>query len=391
MVMKPISAETAPPDAARFRARLLAWYRRHHRDLPWRRAQHDPYAQWLAEMMLHQTQVTTVIPYYERFMRRFPTVGHLAAARREEVLDMWSGLGYYRRAHQLHDAAIMVVTSFAGRFPGSVPELMQLPGVGRYTAGAIASIAFDVRAPVLDGNVKRVLLRIQAVRQSADQPDVRGRLWKVAAALLPRTRCGEFNQSLMELGARVCTPRAPACDRCPVARFCRAKALDLVRTIPAARKRTAHRELVIQCVACVCDGAVLFRRRPPGGLWAGMWELPSTESRTGGMRVARSVLPETVQPQSTRLVKIGSVDRQLTHRSVRIVLHRLDAPDRRQHTGYQWFDLGEPPPLPRAFAEAVALLQTATGVTRNQRATQRCGPGARSMDQPPGRRPKRSA
>src|SRR5208282_5439296 len=203
------------PDSSRrtFHARLLAWYDQHARDLPWRESR-DPYRVWLSEIMLQQTRVAAVIAHYHEFLRRFPTVEKLAAAREPSVLAAWSGLGYYRRARMLHAAAKVIVRELGGEFPASEEALRELPGIGRYTAAAIASIAFGEPVAVVDGNVERVLQRLSGKRLAGEE------LWEASTHLLDAKRPGDFNQAMMELGAVVCTPRAPACLTCPVAELC---------------------------------------------------------------------------------------------------------------------------------------------------------------------------
>lgn len=307
--------------------------------------------------MLQQTQVATVIPYYERFRSGFPTVQSLAAADRGEVLDLWSGLGYYRRAHQMHEAARKVVSDFGGRFPQSVSELLELPGVGRYTAGAIASIAFDVHAPILDGNVKRILSRLCAIREPIDD-DVISRLWVIAEGLLPRKGCGEFNQAMMELGATVCTPRNPNCAACPVNSICLAKKNGLTDSIPAAKLRKATTRITLQCLVCRDGDSILFRRRPDNGLWAGMWELPSMESPRGGKKLLTTVTPPGLLRGESKLRRLGEVVHQLTHRTARLVVHQIECNKSPVENGYQWFNVRRPPPLPKAFAKAFRLVQS---------------------------------
>lgn len=272
-------------DRPRFRADLLAWYDAGHRDLPWRRTR-DPYRVWVSEVMLQQTRVETVVPFYERFLARFPTVASLAAADEEEVLRAWEGLGYYARARHLRAAARAVVAR--GGFPRDVEGLARLPGVGRSTAGAIASIAFGRPSAVLDGNVRRVLCRLAAVAEDPRRPAVARRLWALAEELLDRGDPGRYNQALMELGATVCLPRDPACGRCPVARHCRARALGIAADLPVPppRRVLPHHEVAVGVVWR--DGQVLIARRPPQGLLGGLWEFP------GGKRAAGESLEACV-------------------------------------------------------------------------------------------------
>lgn len=223
-------------DARSFRRALLAWYRANARDMPWRRTT-DPYAIWLSEIMLQQTRVDQGTPYYERFIATFPNVHALARASEDRVLKLWEGLGYYSRARNLHRAAKIVSSEYAGTFPQSAEQLQTLPGVGRYTAGAIASIAFGERVPVLDGNVIRVLSRVFNIEACTDEPKVRDQLWEIAATLVPARDPGDFNQAMMELGARVCTPNAPLCAQCPVQKHCCARAKGVESQRPVRRKK----------------------------------------------------------------------------------------------------------------------------------------------------------
>ncbi|HPD17407.1 MAG TPA: A/G-specific adenine glycosylase [Planctomycetota bacterium] len=268
--------------------RLLAWYSRERRDLPWRRTR-DPYRIWLAEVMLQQTRVDAVIPYYRRFLSRFPTLTALAAAPLEEVLWAWAGLGYYARARNLHAAARRVVAEHGGRVPRDLEELRALPGVGRYTAGAVLSIAFDVPAPVLDGNVARVLARLLRLRGDIRAAATQRRLWRVAEQLIPSGRAGDFNQAMMELGALVCTPARPRCPRCPAARLCGAFLHGEQEELPRKARRGPVPHFDVGVGLVWRRGRVLIARRPPSGLLGGLWEFP------GGKREEGEPLEETVR------------------------------------------------------------------------------------------------
>jgi A/G-specific adenine glycosylase len=276
-------------EGAAFRQRLLAWYDEHARDLPWRRRPGqeklgDPYRIWLSEIMLQQTRVSAVIAHYHEFLRRFPTVQKLAAARESSVLAAWSGLGYYRRARMLHAAAKVVVKKLSGKFPETAEGWRQLPGIGRYTAAAIASIAFGQAVAVVDGNVERVLERVVGQRLSA------ALLWQAAESLVDRERPGDFNQAMMELGATVCTPRAPMCLTCPVMEFCAARGemKALAKPTPQ-KKREIHYALAYQREDH-CGRSVLLVRRPPDArLMAGMWELPEIPAPNNGIKPAFTV------------------------------------------------------------------------------------------------------
>jgi len=270
-------SESQNPDlqhqAQPFRACLLAWYDTHARDLPWRDSR-DPYRVWLSEIMLQQTRVAAVIAHYHEFLRRFPTVENLARAREASVLAAWSGLGYYRRARMLHAAAKVVVRERGGRFPETAEELRTLPGVGRYTAAAIASIAFGEGVAVVDGNVERVLQRVSGRRLAGEE------FWLAAEKLLDRERPGDFNQAMMELGATVCTPRAPVCLTCPVVALCATRG-ELSGSAKAGRqkKREIHYAFDFR------QGKVFLVRRPRDArLMAGMWELPEVDGPASGAK-----------------------------------------------------------------------------------------------------------
>jgi A/G-specific adenine glycosylase len=263
---------------------LLAWYERHRRELPWR-ACGDPWAVWVSEVMLQQTRVETVVPYFERFLARFPDPAALASAGEDAALALWSGLGYYRRARQLVAGARAVET--AGGIPRTAAELERLPGVGPYTAAAIASIAFGEQVPVLDGNVARVLARCLAEPGDAARAAVRRRLLAAARELLAPGRAGDSNQALMELGATLCTPRRPRCGECPLAFGCAARAAGIPERFPRARSRPASRRVSWTSAVVAGEGRWLFVRREEGEeRLAGLWELPTVE---GGGRPGRAL------------------------------------------------------------------------------------------------------
>jgi len=278
-------AAKKPSDIPRIRAALTRWYRRHSRDLPWRGTA-GPYPVWLSEIMLQQTQVATVIPYYERFLKRFPTVRALARARLDSVLKAWEGMGYYTRARNLHAAARQVVAEFDGRLPRSVKELRRLPGIGRYTAGAIASIAFGLDEPVLDGNVTRVLSRLFAIRKDVTGPATQRKLWALAESLLPKGKASMFNQAMMDLGATVCVPRGPRCEQCPLRKVCRAKAKGIQDNLPVKRKAKPVPHYEIGAAIVRRAGTILIAQRKPEGLLGGLWEFP------GGKREPDETLEE---------------------------------------------------------------------------------------------------
>jgi len=268
--------------------RLLPWFARARRDLPWRKEPRDPYRVWVSEVMLQQTRVEVVVPYYRRFLRRFPTLRALARAPLDDVLALWSGLGYYARARNLHRAA----QACAGALPRTAAELRALPGFGPYTAAAVASLAFGEDVPLVDGNVARVLARLFAL-----DGDARAGAWKIAPSLLPPGRSGEFNEALMELGATVCTPRSPRCERCPLREVCRGKG-DPERH-PARVEKAARKLMCWQALALTRkDGAVLL------ALFGGLWDLP--RERPQGIRL------------HGKTVRRGVVEQTLTHREVRV-------------------------------------------------------------------------
>jgi A/G-specific adenine glycosylase len=264
------------PDAqwlAAFRRRLRTWYSRHARDLPWRRRR-DPYAIWVSEIMLQQTQVATVEAYFARFLAAFPTIADLAAADQQQVMRQWEGLGYYRRAAQMHAAARRIAAEHGGTFPREFQAVRQLPGIGRYTAGAILSIAFDARQPILEANTVRLFSRLLAYGGDPTSAAGQKLLWALAEAVLPTRDVGRFNQALMELGSQQCTPRAPRCEACPVATLCRAGREGLTDQIPRPKRKPVVERLHEAALVVRRDQHVLLLRRPEGVRWAGLWDFP---------------------------------------------------------------------------------------------------------------------
>ena len=253
---------------------LLAWYDSQHRRLPWRGTK-DPYAIWISEIMLQQTKVETVIPYYRRFLERFATVQALASAPLTEVLKIWENLGYYSRARNLHKAAGLIATLFAGRIPDHWEELIRLPGIGKYTAGAILSIAFGQAMPAVDGNVRRVISRLYAMEESIDDPPGQEKVESLVRTLLPGQDPGRFNQAMMELGALLCIPKKPSCPGCPLGDLCRAHALGRAEQFPVRRKRRAipHKEVVAAIIRNK-KGHILIVQRPANGLLGSLWKFP---------------------------------------------------------------------------------------------------------------------
>ncbi|ABA87582.1 adenine-guanine/8-oxoguanine mispair-specific adenine glycosylase MutY [Syntrophotalea carbinolica DSM 2380] len=297
---------------------LLDWYGRCGRDLPWRRTR-DPYRIWLSEIMLQQTGVTAVIPYYERFLAAFPSVAALAAAPLEQVLELWAGLGYYRRARFLHEAACKVVSEHGGQFPETPEAIQALPGIGRSTAGAIVSIAFDRKAPILDGNVRRVLCRLLAISGDPRSSKVEKRLWQCADALTPEDRPHDYAQAIMDLGATVCKPRRPDCQACPLSGLCQAFWQGIQEQLP--QRATRKTVPLVQQVAVLIEreGRYLVRRRPLDGMLGGLWEFPSVAVPEGktAETAARTLLAG--EGLSAGLSPVGTVRHAYSH--FRVELH----------------------------------------------------------------------
>lgn len=306
-------------------AALLTWFSKSHRDLPWRHTR-DPYRIWVSEVMLQQTQVITVGPYYERFLAHFPTVGALANAELDEVLAVWQGLGYYSRARNLHAAARVVRDCHGGQAPGEPAALRSLPGVGEYIAAAVLSIAFGHDIAAIDGNVKRVLCRLFDCAQDPDRAEGRRTLRGHAQALLPPGRAGDFNQGMMELGAIVCLPRGPLCHACPVSRFCQARAGGLQEERPLRRSRppVPHRELVAAYV--VRGERLLLLRRRPEGLLGGLWELPNLEiaASEGEAEAVQRLLQERLGVQAKVGEQLATVRHAYTHYTLTVRAYRCE-------------------------------------------------------------------
>jgi A/G-specific adenine glycosylase len=306
------------------RQKLLRWYRKNQRDLPWRRTR-DPYAVWVSEIMLQQTRVETAIPFYRRFLERFPDASSLAAASSDEVLKVWENLGYYSRARNLHEAAKIMESRHGGRLPETPEDLAALPGIGDYTAGAVGSIAFGRPVPAVDGNVRRVLARLYAIGDSVESGPGKSRLRALAAELVPQEDPGAFNQSLMDLGSRVCTPTLPRCPECPLANVCEAFHQGLQERLPVASpKKSLPSESAIAAVLLDRDGRFLVVRRPLQGFLGGLWKFPGGFLRPGeglpeGLR--RTVREETGLPVSV-LMELASVNTVYSHFRLRLTAFR---------------------------------------------------------------------
>ncbi len=362
-------ADAVTPElpAPLLRRRLLRWYDAHRRAMPWRAGtpgapdQPNAYHVLLSETMLQQTQVATVIAYFQRFIQALPTLEDLAQADEQTVLRLWQGLGYYRRARNLHRAAQAVMSDFQGQMPTTAEQLRQLPGVGRYTAGAVASIAFNQREPVVDGNVIRVLARLTDDHRPVQQPNVQRDLWSHADQLVSPARPGDFNQALMELGATVCTPRAPQCMICPLQSLCQAfhqgTAEDRPVKKPKAPAQTVHHIVI----AIQRKGRFLFEQRPDSGMWSKLWQMPTCQDPLPTTQHAawiKSHTGLTVDPPRQR----GSFEHPTTHRRIRFTLWACTATQGRLKPNLgQWLSLAQAQTIPLAVPQqrVVQLLKDA--------------------------------
>ncbi|MBL8825853.1 MAG: A/G-specific adenine glycosylase [Planctomycetaceae bacterium] len=309
---RPFTDSPSPAWLKSFRERLLRWFVAHRRDLPWRKTR-DPYAIWVSEVMLQQTQVATVEAYFSRFLASFPTIAALAAADEQQVLRHWEGLGYYRRARQLHRAAQVVVAEHGGVFPREIDVVRSLPGIGRYTAGAILSIAHDDPHPILEANTFRLLARLLAYRDDPRSNAGQTRLWSFAEQLLPKRDVGAFNQALMELGALICTPRAPRCDECSVAQLCPTRAQGLQAEIPPPVRKVAFESVRAAAVVVEKDDTVLVVCNPAGERWAGMWDFPRFELRGEGPTTVEQELAAQVAERTGIKVRLQRSFATLKH------------------------------------------------------------------------------
>jgi A/G-specific adenine glycosylase len=332
-----------PGRRAALRRRLLAWYDAARRDFPWRFAEGegDPYRVWLSEAMLQQTQVARVIPYYLRFCERFPTLAALAGADEEAVLASWSGLGYYARARALHRAARQALAHHGG-LPASLEALRALPGFGPYTAGAVASIAFGIPAPAIDGNVARLLTRLFAIEGAPETAATRRRLQAVAEGLLGAVRPGDWTQALIELGATCCVKPAPRCTRCPVASLCEARRAGRELELPPARRRPARGQLRLGVAIARRGGRILLERRPARGLFGGLWAPPMVELPAGPAQAAtlRRLLRERLSDRLGLALRVGAelaaVERTLTHRELTLVAWEVALKGPLRAPGLRW-------------------------------------------------------
>ena len=299
---------------------LLSWYHKHKRDLPWRRSQ-DPYRILVSEIMLQQTQVQTVIPYYHRWLKRFPTFKALARAPLQDVLKTWEGLGYYSRARNLHTLAQKVTKEHKGNLPSTYDALKALPGIGRYTAGAVLSIAFGRDYPVVDGNVLRVFARYFAIRKDIAQPATQKDMWELATRLVPHGHAGDYNQAIMELGATICTPRNPSCVKCPLVRGCLAFKQKIQNELPVKKKSAPTPHYDIGAGVIHHKGKILISQRPLKGLLGGLWEFPGGK-REPGEAIKTTVAREIKEELGIRVAvgkKLAEIDHAYSH--FKITLH----------------------------------------------------------------------
>jgi A/G-specific adenine glycosylase len=330
---------------------LLNWYAVNARQLPWR-GHPDPYAVWVSEIMLQQTRVETVIPYFQRWMERFPDISSLAAAEQQEVLASWEGLGYYSRARNLHRAAQILASQYHGEMPRDLKTLRSLPGVGRYTAGAIASIAFGMDVPTLDGNIRRVLARFFNVQIPARSKDGEARLWELATINLPQGRAGDYNQAMMDLGASICTPRHPDCAHCPLAAHCAAFALGVQEHLPILPARVAVPHYTVAAAVIQRDGKVLIAQRPLEGLLGGLWEFPGGKLQAG--EDLATCLKREIHEELGAEIEVGEPIGVFRHAYThfRVTLHafgcalQVGEPRNLEHNALAWVAIAELPNYP---------------------------------------------
>ena len=353
----------ASPVKRSFAEKVLAWFDQHGRkDLPWQRDR-TPYRVWVSEIMLQQTQVATVIPYFKAFMRRFPDVATLARSSIDEVLHHWSGLGYYARARHLHQAAQIVVEQHGGEFPLSLEAAMELPGIGRSTAGAILALARGNRHPILDGNVKRVLARYLAIEGFPGEPAANRQLWAFAEACTPHDRVDDFTQAMMDLGASVCARRRPLCASCPLFDACAARLSGRQSQLPVARPRRARRvKTTCMLLAIRNGGHVLLEQRPPHGIWGGLWGLPEFASTDA----AREWSIQALRARETSVQQLGTLRHAFTHFDLDIEPVRIDCDGTcgvMESGRFVWYSPAAP--LPIGIAAPVRHLMEKVVLARN--------------------------
>ncbi|MDP1545745.1 MAG: A/G-specific adenine glycosylase [Anaerolineales bacterium] len=319
---------------------LLKWYSRHSRTMPWRNHP-DPYAVWVSEIMLQQTRVETVIPYFDKWMKQFPDVTSLANAKEQDVLNAWEGLGYYTRARNLHKAAKIIASTFNGQLPRDLEALRSLPGIGRYTVGAIASIAFKMDEPTLDGNLRRVFSRLYDVTEYADSPAGEKILWERAAQNLPKGRAGDYNQALMDLGAAICLPKNPRCLLCPLVTLCKSHENGTQELRPVLKPKKQVPQYIHAAAVIVERGRVLLRQRSPDGLLGGMWEFPNARVGEHPAEALENALKMASRIQVKRDAALVSVNHAYSHFRVTVHAFRCTRVSIPKQKGLKWVKLSE--------------------------------------------------
>ena len=338
---------------------LLAWYDQHARTLPWRGI-HDPYRTWVSETMLQQTRVETVMGYYARFLERFPTVADLAAAPEDDVLKMWEGLGYYSRARNLHKGAKQVMAEFGGKIPADVEQLRKISGIGPYTAGAIASIAFDQPVPAVDGNVIRVVSRLRGIRENVGIPSVRRALEGEAASLVPQLRPGDFNQALMDLGSAICTPGTPSCEKCPLRDECDAYAAGDAEDLPVLPRKNPPK-VIDYAVCLIFSGDRVLMRQRTEAMLKGLWVFPMAEGKYT-LRQVPAAVKKLTKLAAKDVQSAGEAKHVFTHQIWQMQLYTMTVPeDAQAPNGYQFIPVGEMHTLaiPTAVKAAVKAVHEA--------------------------------
>lgn len=328
--------------AAQIQQNLLDWYTYQKRELPWRKDK-DPYKIWVSEIMLQQTRVETVIPYFERFMGQFPTIQALAEAEEQQVIKAWEGLGYYSRARNLHSAVKEVVATYGGEVPNDPHQVAKLKGVGPYTTGAIMSIAFDRKWPAVDGNVFRVFSRLFHLTDDIAKPATRKKFEQIANSVIPETHPGDFNQALMELGATICKPTSPTCLICPVRENCAGFATGVQEELPIKSKAKAPKQVSVACLWITDGEHVLLAKRENAGLLAGMWSLPTLEpvsTKTMEQEITQYLQQYAIKPKNKQI--LGTYEHIFTHRHWKITLHRVQVTDLQLDVElFKWHPIGE--------------------------------------------------
>ena len=316
-------------------SRLLKWYRQHGRTLPWR-DHPDAYAVWVSEIMLQQTRVETVIPYFEKWMNLFPDVSTLANASEQDVLNAWEGLGYYSRARNLHQAAKIVASKFNGQLPRDLTELRSLPGIGRYTVGAIASMAFGMDEPTLDGNLRRVFSRLFDVSEFADSPVGEKILWDLAAQNLPKGKAGDYNQALMDLGATICLPKNPRCLLCPLMEICESRKNGTQDLRPVLKAKKTSPQYIHAAAVIIQRGRVLLAQRPADGLLGGMWEFPNGRVNADPAKELTKVLNAAYSLKVKKKEALGIIQHAYTHFKVTVHAFRCDCAPIPKNKNLKW-------------------------------------------------------